>query len=85
MEAGFFACLCSTGNVSCENSQLRFCCYPVHLEDRVRETICSTYNVLRYGSGDSIEPLCKDDLINVAPCRGLKARDGTSEDVLMLK
>lgn len=85
LEAGFFACLCKSDNLSSENPQLRFCCYPVHLKDLVKEMTCSKYDVLRYGNGDSIEPLCDGDLISVLPCKGLKARGVTSEDLLMLR
>ena len=82
-EAGFFACLCSSGEPG--NAQLRFCCYPIHIEPQVRKTICSTYDVLRYGSGSSFEPLRQNDVILVTLKKGLEADEDTSEDDLQLR
>ena len=83
LEAGFFACLCSSG---CRgNSQLRFCCYPNHIESQVRKSICSTYEVFRYGNGDSYEPLCQGDVIFVTLREGLELSEDTSEDELQLR
>lgn len=83
LEAGFFACLCSSGNPG--DAQLRFCCYPIHMESQVRKTICSTYEVFRYGNGNSSEPLCQDDMILVTLRKGLEAIEDTSEDDLQLR
>lgn len=82
-EAGFFACLCSSGCPG--NFQLRFCCYRDELELQVRKKICSTYEVLRYGNGDSSEPLCHGDVIFVALRNGLELSQGTSEERLKLR
>ncbi len=82
-EAGFFACLCSGGGPG--SSQLRFCCYCDGLELQVRKNICSTFEVLRYGLGDSREPLCHGDVIFVKLRSGLEIREGTSEERLQLR
>ncbi|XP_078368375.1 uncharacterized protein LOC144652233 isoform X3 [Oculina patagonica] len=83
LEAGFFACLCNSG---CPGKfQLRFYCYPIHIESQVRTNVCSTYQVFRYGSGDSNEPLCQDDVIFVTLRKGLELSEDTSEDELQLR
>lgn len=83
IEAGFFSCLCNCGNY--EDAQLRFCCYPVHMESQVRKNICSTYEISRYGNGNSFEPLCQDDVIFVTLRTGLKPSEDTWEDDLQLR
>ncbi|XP_078368668.1 uncharacterized protein LOC144652516 isoform X2 [Oculina patagonica] len=83
LEASFFACLCSTGCPG--SSQLRFCCYPYDHDLEVRKSICSTYEVLRYGDTDSSEPLCHGDVIFVSLRNGLDLSEGTSKERLKLR
>ncbi|XP_022803161.1 uncharacterized protein LOC111340569 isoform X2 [Stylophora pistillata] len=82
--AGFAACLCRVDEFS-RNSQLRFCCYPSHLEKRVRQEWFSTYSVSLYGCGSSNEKLCDDERITARPYRGLKLRKETLADELILR
>ena len=80
LNAGFFACLCHSGNVSPGESMLRYCCYPIHLEEPVRNSVCAAFDVFSYGYGNSLEPLCPNDLIYLALRKGLETTD--DEDAL---
>ncbi len=82
IDVGFFACLCNTDQDG--KSQLRFCCYPIDSETEVRQKICSTFEVLRYGYGQSCEELCRGDVVFVKLLHGLKLRKRTSEKKLKL-
>lgn len=73
--AGFFACLCRSSNISPEESMLRYCCYPIDLEEPVRNRICAAFDVFSYGYGNSLEPLCPDNLIYLALRKGLEPTD----------
>ena len=75
LNAGFFACLCRSGNESAGESVLRYSCYPIALEEPVRNRICATFDVFSYGYGDSLEPLCPGDRIYLALRRGLEPTD----------
>ena len=74
LNAGFFACLCRSGNIAGE-SMLRYCCYPIALKEPVRKKICAAFDVFSYGYGDSLEPLCPDDVIHLELRNGLKPID----------
>lgn len=75
LKAGFFACLCRSGNKSPRESSLRYCCYPIALEEPVRNSVCAAFDVFRYGYGNSLEPLRPDELIYLALRKGLVASD----------
>ena len=74
-DAGFFACLCRSGNRSPGESMLRYCCYPIDLEKPVRNSICDAFDVFSYGYGNSLEPLCPDNLIHLTLRKGLEPTD----------
>lgn len=80
LNVGFFACLCRSGTISAGESMLRYCCYPIALKERVRHSICAVFDVFSYGYGNSLEPLCPDDLIYLALWKGFEPTD--DEDTL---
>ena len=75
LNAGFFACLCRTGNKSAGESMLRYCCYPIALEEPVRNSICAVFDVYCYGFGDSLKPLCPGDQVYLALRKSLEPTD----------
>ncbi|XP_022806861.1 uncharacterized protein LOC111343925 isoform X2 [Stylophora pistillata] len=83
--AGFAACLCKAHEYGGRNSQLRFCCYPSHLEKRVREEWFSTYSVFLYGCGSSNENLYEDVQITASLHEGLKTCNDASADDFILR
>lgn len=87
LEAGFFACLCTSGKNSPGESLLRYCCYPIALEESVRKKICSAFDVFRYDYGNSSQPLCRGDVIHVALRKGLEPSnyEDALEDKLLLR
>ena len=86
LNAGFFACLCRSGNIA-GKSMLRYCCYPIALERPVRKSICDAFDVFSYGYGNSWEPLCPDDVIHLELGKGLEPTDDedASNDRLCLR
>ena len=85
MEAGFFACLCNSGKRSPGRPLLKYCCYPSALGEPIRKKILSEFEVFCSDYGDSLEPLCSDNMINVALRRGLVSSNNTSEGTLLLR
>lgn len=83
--AGFAACLCKAHEYGGRKSQLRFCCYPSHLEKRVREEWFSTFSVFLYGCGSSNENLYEDVQIIASLHEGLKTCDDASADDFILR
>lgn len=75
LDAGFFACLCRSGDKSPGESNLRYCCYPSHMANSVRKSICALYDVFSYGHGSSLEPLCPNDILYLALWKGLEPTD----------
>ncbi len=73
-EAGFFACLCSTDAPGSDQFLLKLCCYPIHMESRVKRDMHSEHRVLLHSAGNSIKQLCENDDIRVAALNGLKAK-----------
>lgn len=55
------------------------------MESKVRKTMCSKREVFLYGTGNSFELLCIDDVIDVSLLKGVEAIDGTSEKDLQLR
>ena len=86
LNVGFFACLCRSGTIA-GKSMLRYCCYPIALEQPVRKSICAAFDVFSYGYGNSLEPLCPDDVIHLELGKGLKPTDDedASNDRLCLR
>lgn len=84
-EAGFLACLGSSGENSPGERLLKYCCYLSALGEPVRKIICSEFKAFRYDYGDSLEPLCPGDMITVALRRGLVPSNDTSESTLLLR
>ena len=82
LNVGFFACLCRTGNKSAGESMLRYCCYPIALEEPVKKRICAEFDVFSYGYGNSLEPLCPGDRIYLALRKGLEPTDDDDDDAL---
>ena len=84
--AGFFACLCRSNNIA-GKSLLKYCCYPIALEEPVKKRICAEFDVFSYGYGNSLEPLCPDDMIHLELREGLKPNDDedASNDMLRLR
>ena len=74
LNAGFFACLCRSNNIA-GKSLLKYCCYPIALEEPVRSSICAVFDVFSYGYGNSLEPLCPGDRIYLALRKGLEPTD----------
>ena len=83
--AGFFAFLCDTGSLETGTFVLKFCCYPLHMTEQIKNRICSTHAPSFCGYGNSFIPISQDDVITVVLLEGLKARHGTSEAQLQLR
>ena len=83
-EGCFLACLCTIDRQP-EYSQLRLFCYPSHKQSEVRNILCSTKEAFLFGSGNSLEPLCPGDGIDVILLKGLEAHEDTEEDELRLR
>lgn len=83
--AGFFAFLCDTGSLETGTFVLKFCCYPQHMTEQIKNRICSTHAPSFCGDGNSLIPIPQDDVITVVLLEGLEARHGTSEAQLQLR
>ncbi|PFX14538.1 hypothetical protein AWC38_SpisGene21295 [Stylophora pistillata] len=74
LEAGFFACLCNTVDMSPGHAQLRLYCYPARLEPKVIENACSAHDIDRYGNGDSLLTLFHGDELRAKLWRGSEVK-----------
>ena len=56
---GFLGCLCASGDL--EQYLLILCCFPQHINSKVREDVASKYRIILYGESTSDRPLNKED------------------------